>query len=160
MAQQLPRKSHHGPLSGLVDPTHHRWEEPVGDQSPTTLARFVDYLPQIQALHLDPTELAAIRVHPAPPSAEEFLSLGELPPGAPPVGPERFPPVGTRLLYAFRSEVPAPLWNRLTTGLAPHRPSGSGGTGMFGNEAEKVVDGENAQLSWRRLNAGENPWPG
>jgi hypothetical protein len=117
----------------------------------------VRYLPQIQALDLTPEQIAQIRVRPEPPSDEEFISLGELPLGAPPVGERSFPFTGTRQLYVARSDAPDELWERLATGLLPHRPSGSGGTPLFGNPDERVVDEENPALSWRRLNAGERP---
>jgi hypothetical protein len=122
-----------------------------------TLAEYVRYLPRVQALGLTADELRAIPVHPEPTSNEEIVSLGELPPGAPSVGLERFPFVGTRPLYAFHSEVPPSLWQRLVDGLGPHHASGTGGTGMFGNEAEKVVDEENPERSWHTLDAGRQP---
>ncbi len=130
----------------------------MGEETPPTLAEFVGYLPQIQALDLSGAELRAIRVHPEPASDDEFISLGELPPGAPPVGPMRFPPVGTRQLYVYHSEAPESLWQRFVVGLTPHRPSGTGGTGMFGTPEERVVDEENPRQGWRRLDAGRRPF--
>ena len=122
-----------------------------------TLAEYVRYLPRVQALGLAADELRAIPVHPEPASNDEIITLGELPPGAPPVGPERFPFVGTRPLYAFHSEVPPALWQRLVDGLSPHRPSGTGGTGMFGNDEEIAVDEDNPKRSWHTLDAGRGP---
>jgi hypothetical protein len=129
----------------------------VANETRPTLAEYVGYLPRVQALGLTPDELRAIPVHPEPTSNEEIVSLGELPPGAPPVGPERFPFVGTRPLYAYHSEVPPARWRRLVDGLSPRQPSGTGGTGMFGNEAEKVVDEENPKRSWHSVDAGRGP---
>lgn len=122
-----------------------------------TLAEYVDYLPNVKALNFSTNELRKIPVHPEPASDDEFITLGELPPGAPPVGPTRFPYIGSRPLYAYRSEVPAPLWQRLVIGLAPHQPSGTGGTGMFGTPVEKVVEEENPEVSWHELDAGQEP---
>jgi hypothetical protein len=96
-------------------------------------------------------------VHPEPAEDGEFLSLGEIPPGAPAVGQRDAPVVGTRQLYAYRSEIPAVLWERLGAGLEPREPSGTGAPGMFGNADERVVDEENPRLSWRNLDAGESP---
>lgn len=124
------------------------------------LADYVRWLPQVRALGLTEEQLRAVPVHPEPPSGEEFVSLGEIPLGAPPVGQQYFPPTGTRQLYALRSEVPDEIWERLTIGLLSGRPSGSGGTGMFGNEDERVVDEENPRESWRGLDAGTGPFLG
>jgi hypothetical protein len=129
----------------------------VANGTRPTLADFVGYLPRVEALHLTADELRAIPVHPEPSSDDEIIALGELPPGAPPVGPTRFPFVGTRPLYAFHSEVPPALWQRLVAGLTPHRPSGTGGTGMFGTPEEKAVDEENPAQSWHTLDAGRSP---
>jgi len=131
----------------------------VGDATRPSLAEFVRYLPQVQGLDLTEPELRSVPVHAQPATNENFLSLGELPPGAPPMEPGLFPFVGTRQIYAFHSDVPPHLWQRLATGLAPHRPSGTGGTGMFGNSEEQVVDSDDVAQSWRLLNAGEPYFP-
>jgi hypothetical protein len=128
----------------------------VGNATWRPLAEYVKYLPRVQELGLRPEELRAIPVHPEPADDEEFLSLGEIPPGAPAVGPRDVPAIGTRQLYAYRSEVSPALWERLGAGLKPRQPSGTGAPGMFGNPAEEVVDEENPQLSWRNLDAGES----
>ncbi len=130
----------------------------MGKTTEVTLADYVDYLPRVKALRLSREELQKIPVHPEPSSDDEFVTLGELPPGAPAVGQTRFPFVGTRPLYAYRREVPAALWRRLVAELTPHRPSGTGGTGMFGTPDEKVVDEENPALSWHTLDAGRDPF--
>lgn|GEM_PF-5324062 len=122
------------------------------------LAEYVRWLPQVRALGLGDADLRAIPVHPEPPDHEDFISLGEIPSGAPPVGPETVPAVGTRHLYAVRPEVPEALWERIALGLRSNRPSGTGGTGMFGNDDEQVVDEENPKESWRRLDEGRAPW--
>lgn len=127
----------------------------MGDAARPALAEFVRYLPQVRELNLTDDDLKAIPVHAEPPSDQEFLSLGELPPGAPSIEEGPFPFVGTRQIYAYCSDVPHHLWQRLVTGVGPHRASGSGGTGMFGNEEEQVVDHDNPAQSWRVLNAGE-----
>ena len=124
-----------------------------------SLAEFVRYLPQVRDLNLTEAELRSIPVHPVPPSDDEFLSLGELPPSAPPLDPSRFPIIGTRQIYVYRSDVPPDLWNRLTLGIGPHRASGARGTSMFGNPEEKVVDEENPAQSWRVLDTGESYHP-
>ena len=132
----------------------------MGNHTWPPLANYTRWLPQVRALGLSEAELQAVPVRPEPPSGEEFVSLGEIPPGAPPLGQQCIPPTGTRQLYAVRSEVPEQVWERLTVGLMPGRPSGSGGTGMFGNEEERVVDEENPRESWRRLDAGRDPYLG
>lgn len=131
----------------------------MADREGPTLAQFVRFLPRVQRLGLSEAELRAIPVHGEPPSRDAFLSLGELPPGAPriEVGPLAF--VGTRQIYVYCSEVAGPTWRRLASGLAPHRASGTGGTGMFGNPEEKAVDEENPASSWRILDAGETSYP-
>ncbi len=120
-----------------------------------TLAEYVRYLPRVRDLKLTDRELRSIPVHDRPPSNQIFVSLGELPPGAPPLEANGFRFVGTRQIYAYQSDVPPLLWQRLLLGLGPRRPSGSGGTGMFGNVDESVVDDENPVQSWRVLDAGE-----
>ena len=132
----------------------------MGDAARASLADYVRYLPRVRALGLGEDELRSIPVHDRPPSDDVFLSLGELPPGAPPLEPARFRFVGTRQIYVYRSDLPASLWQRLVVGLAPRRSSGAGGTGMFGNAEEQVVDEENPVQSWRVLDAGEpyRPW--
>jgi hypothetical protein len=122
-----------------------------------TLAEFIGYLPRVKALNLSADELRAVPVHPEPSTNDDFVTLGELPPGAPPVGPTLFPFVGTRPLYAYRPEVPADLWQRLIVGLSPHQASGTGGTGMFGTPEEKVVDEEDVEASWQEIDAGQAP---
>jgi hypothetical protein len=119
---------------------------------------FARFLPWIGKLGLSESDLVAIPVHAEPSSDDEFVTLGELPPGAPPLDEGRFPFVGSRQLYAFHAEVPEPLWRRLVSGLAPGRASGTGGTGMFGTDEERVVDEENPQLAWERLDAGHAPY--
>jgi site-specific recombinase XerD len=121
------------------------------------LATFIDYLPNVKALNLPVEDLRRVPVHPEPSSDDDFLSLGELPPGAPPVGPTRFPYIGSRPLYAYRPEVPEHLWVRLAAGLASHQPSGTGGTGMFGTPEETFIDEENPERSWQEINAGQAP---
>ncbi len=132
----------------------------MGDAAPASLADYVRYLPRVRALALTEDELRAIPVHDRPPSDDVFLSIGTLPPGAPPLEPGRFRFVGTRQIYVYRSDVAAPLWQRLVAGLGPRSASGAGGTGMFGNAEERVVDEENPVQSWRVLDAGETyrPW--
>ena len=132
----------------------------MGNQTWPPLASYVRWLPQVRALGLSEEDLQAVPVHPEPPSGVEFISLGEIPPGAPPVGQQYLPPTGTRQLYALRSEVPERVWEQLTVGLLSGRPSGSGGTGMFGNSEERVVDEENPRESWRRLDEGRRPFLG
>ncbi|HUX86099.1 MAG TPA: hypothetical protein VMW65_03775 [Chloroflexota bacterium] len=127
----------------------------MGDITGTTLTEFVQYLPVVQALNLDTADLEAIRVRAEPPTDEDFLSFGDIPPGAPAIGKVVFPFVGTRQIYVARSDASRCLWNRLARALAPHSPSGSGGTGMFGNDAERFLDEENPELSWRRFRAGQ-----
>jgi len=127
----------------------------VGDIARATLAEFVQYVPLVQELKLDTIDLEAVRVRGEPPPHEDFLSLGELLPGAPIIGHRVFPFVGTRHLYVARSDLSPRLWNRLASGLAAHRPSGAGGTSMFGNDDERWIDEENPALSWRRINAGQ-----
>lgn len=126
----------------------------MGQASSPPLFDFVQYLPQIQRINLSPDELCSIPVHFEPADDGEFLSLGELPPGTSPQGPDRFPSVGTRQAYAYRSDVPDDLWGRLEVGLLPHRASGTGGTGMFGTADEHVVDDDDVRKSWRQLDAG------
>ncbi|HLH73540.1 MAG TPA: hypothetical protein VKX96_09665 [Chloroflexota bacterium] len=132
----------------------------MGDTGDATLAEFVQYLPRIQGLNLSRQDLEKIRVRSEPASDQEFLSLGELPPGAPPIGRDLFPFIGSRQLFVVRSDIPSDLWYRLANALAPHKPSGSGGTGMFGNDEEVWVDEENPQLSWRQIDAGQEMPPG
>lgn len=120
-----------------------------------TLAEYARYLPGVRDLKLTDRELRSIPVRDRPPSNQVFLSLGELPPGAPPIDAAGFRFVGTRQIYAYQSDVPPRLWQRLVVGMGPRRPSGSGGTGMFGNVEEMVIDGENPAQSWRVLDAGE-----
>lgn len=124
-----------------------------------SLAEFVRYLPQLEQLDLTEEQLRSIPVRAEPAEDQDFLSLGELPPGAPPLEPGRFGFVGTRQIYAYRSDVPPKLWQRLVTSLGHHRASGTGRKGMFGNSEEQVVDQENPAQSWRRLNAGETYHP-
>ena len=131
--------------------------KPLAIRDRPSLAQFARYLPHVQALGFQERELAAIPVHPEPSDDDEFVTLGELPPGALPLDSGRFPFVGTRQIYAFHRDVPEPLWRRLVAGLAPARPSGSGGTGMFGTPDEQVVDEENPESSWRTLDAGQGP---
>ena len=126
----------------------------AGAERPS-LAEFVRYLPQVRQLGLEEEQLRAIPVHAEPPAHEDFLSLGELPPGAPPIESGRFSFVGTRQIYAYHSDVPPLLWQKLVTSLQAHRPSGTGGTGMFGNPEERVVDEDDPAHSWHVLNAGE-----
>jgi hypothetical protein len=121
-----------------------------------TLAQFARYVPRVQALGLGDDELAAVPVHAEPSPDDEFVSLGELPPGAPLVEPDPFPFIGTRQLYAYHRDVPENIWWRLAEGLAPKRPSGTGGTGMFGNADEQVVDQDNPKASWHTLDAGQD----
>jgi hypothetical protein len=126
----------------------------VGNSIWPPLSDFVQYLPQIRRMNLGPDELRSIPVHFEPPDAEEFLSLGELPAGVPPSGPDAFGFVGTRQAYAYRSDLPDDLWGRLEVGLMPRRASGTGGTGMFGTPDETVVDDDDVRKSWRNLDAG------
>lgn len=126
----------------------------MGKATVPLLFDFVQYLPQIQQINLSPDELRSIPVHFEPAEDEEFLSLGELPAGTPPKGPDRFTSVGTRQAYAYRSDVPEDLWGRLEVGLLSHRPSGTGGSGMFGTADEHVVDDDDVRKSWRQLDAG------
>lgn len=132
----------------------------MGTANRPSLATYARWLPQVRALGLPEDDLQAIPVHPDPPTEEVFLSLGEIPPGAPPADPREPSLVGTRQLYAYRSEVPDALWERLSHGLMSGLPSGTGGTGMFGNPSEKVVDEEEPKLSWRQLEEGQAPWVG
>jgi hypothetical protein len=129
----------------------------VENASRPTLADFVNYLPRVKELHLSQDELAAVPVHLKPPDSDEFLELGELPPGAPRVGNGFAPTVGARQLYAYHSEVPPHIWQHLVVGLAPAQPSGTGGTGMFGIPEERVVDEEHPEQGWRELDAGARP---
>ncbi|MGH2460392.1 MAG: hypothetical protein ACRDIY_16180 [Chloroflexota bacterium] len=130
-------------------------EDAVGELEQPSLAEFARYLPRVGLICLSDQELRSIPVHAEPPPQDEFLSLGELPPGAPPLAPSQFRFVGTRQLYVYHAQVPPHLWHRLATGLQVPRPSGSGGTGMFGNADEQAVDEEDPAQSWRVLNAGE-----
>lgn len=127
----------------------------MGELERPSLAEFARYLPRLGQLGLTESELRSIPVHAEPPPHDEFLSLGELPPGAPPLESSQFPFVGTRQIYVYHPEVSSPLWQRLAISLQVPRPSGSGGTGMFGNDDEQAVDEENPAQSWRTLNAGE-----
>jgi len=130
-------------------------EDVVGETERPSLEQFARYLPRVHQLGLGTDELRSIPVRAEPPFAEEFLFLGELPPGAPPIEPGRFAFVGTRQIYVYHSDVPPRLWQVLSAGIRVPRASGSGGTGMFGNEDESVVDEEAPAQSWRVLNAGE-----
>jgi hypothetical protein len=131
----------------------------VGQPEQATLAEFAKYLPRVrEAPGLAPDDLGAIPVHAEPPSADEFVTLGELPPGAPRLPEDRFPPFGSRQLYAYHADIPPALWRRLVAALAPHQPSGTGGTGMFGTAEERVVDEENPQQAWERFDAGHEPY--
>jgi hypothetical protein len=130
----------------------------VGTTDRSTLAEFARFLPRIGELGLSQSDLAAIPVHAEPSSDDAFVTLGELPPGAPSLLEDRFPVVGTRQLYAFQAEVPKTLWQRLVRGLAPNQSSGTGGTGMFGTDDERFVEEENPQLAWERLDAGHAPY--
>lgn len=132
----------------------------MGNTDHVALSEFVQYLPQVAEIGLNRDELKAIPVHAEPPSNEDFLSLGELPPGAPPIGPSVFPFIGTRQIYVCRGDVPPHLWNHLAAKIGPHRRSGTGKSPMFGNPEERVVDEENPRHSWRRLDAGQSLFPG
>lgn len=127
----------------------------MGDQERPILANFVRYCPRLQELDLKEDELRSIPVHAEPPSDTEFLSLGELPPGAPPLDEGRFRFVGSRQIYVYRSEIPPPLWHKLVARLGRAAPSGTGAPRLFGNPEEKVVDSEDPVQSWRVLDAGE-----
>src|SRR5262245_8490082 len=109
-------------------------ENAVKTTGRSTLADFVRYLPRIGELGLSESDLAAIPVHAEPSSDDAFVTLGELPLGAPALVEDSFPVVGTRQIYAYQADVPEPLWRRLVRGLAPNRSSGTGGTGMFGTD--------------------------
>ena len=54
----------------------------MGNQTWPPLANYVRWLPQVRAIGLSEEDLQAVPVHPEPPSGEEFISLGEIPPGA------------------------------------------------------------------------------
>lgn len=120
----------------------------MGNTNHVALSEFVQYLPPVAEIGLNRDELKAIPVHAEPPSNEDFLSLGELPPGAPPIGLSVFPFIGTRQIYVCRGDVP------------PHQRSGTGKSPMFGNPEERIVDEENPRHSWRRLDAGQSLFPG
>ena len=126
-------------------------------ESSARLGTFSSYLPEIQALNLSDTQRARIAVHSDPTSDQAFLFLGEIPPGAPPVGSSRFGEAGVRQLYVYENEVPEQLWSQLSLTLASKRRSGTGGTGMFGNDAERVVDEDNPRRNWKSLEVGEEP---
>ena len=127
----------------------------MGDLERPSLAEFARYLPRVRQLGLGEDELRAVLVHAEPPPSDTFLSLGELPPGAPPLESGTLSFVGTRQIYVYHSDVPPRLWQRLATGLHVPRPSGTGGTGMFGNADEYMVDEDDPSHSWRVVNAGE-----
>lgn len=127
----------------------------MGETARPALAEFVHYLPRVQELNLTQDQVQAIPVHAEPASDQVFIGLGELPPGAPRIEEGPYPFVGTRQIYVYESDTPRHLWQRLVVALGPHRASGSGGTGMFGNADERAVDEDDPAHSWRVLNAGE-----
>jgi len=127
----------------------------VTEEARPSLAQFIHCLRPELKVAVSETESRDIPVHAEPASDGQFLSLGELPPGAPPIDPGRFPFVGTRQIFVYRSDTPPHLYQRLAVGLRSPRPSGTGGTGMFGNPEEHAVDADAPSHSWRQINAGE-----
>lgn len=132
----------------------------MGDHAEATLSEFVQFLPWMEELKLDPTDLAGIRVRSEPPPDDVFISLGELPPGAPKIERSVLSSVGSRQIYVARPDTSSRLWTLLTTWLTPRRPSGSVRMGMFGNDFERWIDEESPELSWRRIDAGQQIPPG
>ena len=128
-------------------------------ESTARLGTFLSYLPEIQALNLSETQHSRIPVHSDPASDQAFLFLGEIPPGAPPVGSSRFEETGVRQLFVYQGDVTQQLWSQLSLTLASKRRSGTGGTGMFGNDAERAVDEDNPRRSWESLEIGEATAP-